>query len=212
LSEEYIYTDRVIQLPKNKRNTSRGFFSFEISKTYHVDPCFAKKNGGFTLVELLIVMAIIAVLVGLAIAGITYANMQSRNNQRLAALNNVDRALVAFYDENRYFPSSNGNTFDNVLEDHIEDYMEGSWESPASTVFYYRTDARNIVYIVCVSLEELGGNRSYTCKGSGLGTPNGNWPQDSDEINCEGIHDPVDCGSGPVYWDANSQIWVHGVP
>jgi prepilin-type N-terminal cleavage/methylation domain-containing protein len=167
---------------------------------------------GFTLVELLIVMAIIAVLVGLAIAGITYANIQSRNNQRLSALNNIDRALVGFYDDNRYFPSSNGNTFENVMEDYIDTYMEGSWESPTSTVFYYRTDVRNIVYMVCVSLEHFGGNRLYTCKGSGIGTPSGNWPQSSSDVNCEGIQDPVDCGAGPVYWDASSEIWVHGVP
>lgn len=168
-------------------------------------------NKGFTLVELLIVLAIIAILVGMAIAGIGYANMQSRNNHRLTALSNVEKSLVQFYDDNRYFPSSNQTTFDQII-DEIRPYFEGSWEAPSATVFYYRTDIRNITFMACVSQEQVGGGRLYSCKGTGLGKTPGNWPQSSSDIDCEGVHDPVDCGSGPVYWDATEEIWIQGAP
>ncbi len=169
-------------------------------------------NKAFTLVELLIVMAIIAILVGITIAGITYANLKARNNERISALDNIDRALIAFYDDNKYFPSSSSQSFDAVITGDLEPYMQGAWGAPSATVVYYRTNVRNIVYMICVCQEQFGGDRLYSCKGTGLGTLSGNWPQTNSEIDCEGVSDPVDCGSGPVTWDANNETWYHGTP
>lgn len=68
-----------------------------------------KKNSlfrrrGFTLVELLIVIAIIAVLAALGFAGIQTALKKSKTVQTLNLANNLNRAIQNFYDEYGSFP------------------------------------------------------------------------------------------------------------
>ncbi|MFH1547433.1 MAG: prepilin-type N-terminal cleavage/methylation domain-containing protein [bacterium] len=170
----------------------------------------SSRESGFTLVELLIVIAIIAILVGITIAGLGYINMKSRNNHRLSALGNVEKALIAFYDDQGYFPSSLSNTFDRVLEDYLVEYTEGSWEAPSDTSAYYRTDYQSREFMVCFGIEEyLSGDKLYSCKGTGIGKTEGNWPQSSSGINCEGVQDPVDCGAGPVTWSSDTEDWEY---
>jgi prepilin-type N-terminal cleavage/methylation domain-containing protein len=64
----------------------------------------SKPTQGFTLVELLIVIAIIAVLAALGFAGIQTALKKSKTVQTLNLANNLNRAIQNFYDEYGSFP------------------------------------------------------------------------------------------------------------
>jgi prepilin-type N-terminal cleavage/methylation domain-containing protein len=65
-----------------------------------------KKLKGFTLVELLAAMAIIAVLIGLAGFGISIALRNSRDTQRKAKLNDIQLAINEYYTSASAYPAS----------------------------------------------------------------------------------------------------------
>jgi prepilin-type N-terminal cleavage/methylation domain-containing protein len=71
---------------------------------------------GFNLIELLVVMAIIAVLVGILIYTINAARLQQRNTQRRGIINTTKAALEAYYAKYKdYPPTPTGATVTNLL-------------------------------------------------------------------------------------------------
>jgi prepilin-type N-terminal cleavage/methylation domain-containing protein len=65
-----------------------------------------KSKKGFTLIELMVVMAIIAVLSVLIIAAINIARQSSRNTTRQADAKTFQAALEAFFGANRNYPGT----------------------------------------------------------------------------------------------------------
>lgn len=65
-----------------------------------------RKLKGFTLVELLVAMAIFAVLVALAIGGVSLAQRAARDAQRRDALKTVNLNLADLYSSTADFPTS----------------------------------------------------------------------------------------------------------
>jgi len=63
------------------------------------------KSKGFTIVELLIVIVIIAILATLVIVTFTGIQAKARDSQRQTDINAVDSHLEAFYAENGYYPT-----------------------------------------------------------------------------------------------------------
>ena len=66
------------------------------------------KKKGFTLVELLIVIAIIALLATLAIISFTTAQRKSRDAKRKEDISQIQKALEIYYFENGEYPPSGG--------------------------------------------------------------------------------------------------------
>ncbi len=64
-----------------------------------------KKAKAFTLVELMVTMAIIAILMGLAAFGIATALRVLRDNQRRDAVRNIEIALNSHYIDNSEYPA-----------------------------------------------------------------------------------------------------------
>jgi len=62
-------------------------------------------QSGFNLVELLVVMAIIAVLVGILIYTINAARLQQRNTQRRSIMNTTRAALESYYAKLKDYPA-----------------------------------------------------------------------------------------------------------
>lgn len=65
-----------------------------------------KAQKGFTIIELLIVIAIIAILALLVLNNFQGAQAKARDQQRTTDINNVHSKLEEFYNENNYYPGS----------------------------------------------------------------------------------------------------------
>ncbi len=63
------------------------------------------RSKGFTIVELLIVIVVIAILATLVIVTFTGIQQRARNSQRQTDVNAVAQHLEAFYADNGYYPS-----------------------------------------------------------------------------------------------------------
>lgn len=61
---------------------------------------------GFTLIELIIAMVILAVLSGLIAGGVLNSLKKGRDARRKADLQQIQRALEFYYEDNRTYPSS----------------------------------------------------------------------------------------------------------
>jgi len=76
------------------------------------------RERGFTLIEMLIVLSLTAVIIAIAVSGIIFANLQSRDQADKADLVQVDQAAKEYYSEHGtypYMPCPNGDPgFDNT--------------------------------------------------------------------------------------------------
>ena len=66
-------------------------------------------NASFTLIELLIVIAIIGILAALIIVALNTVLPKTRDAQRQNDLRNVEKALEMYYTTNQSYPSTGGN-------------------------------------------------------------------------------------------------------
>jgi prepilin-type N-terminal cleavage/methylation domain-containing protein len=69
------------------------------------------RRHGFTLIELVVVIAIISVLLSISLAGIGNARVRSRDARRIADVRTIQSALEmhAFNDPSRSYPPDNAN-------------------------------------------------------------------------------------------------------
>lgn len=72
-----------------------------------------RNKKGFTLLELLVAMAIIAVLLALAIFGILQVQKNSRETQRRKALEDINMGITDFYSRYYQYPDYINFDFDN---------------------------------------------------------------------------------------------------
>lgn len=65
---------------------------------------------GFTLVELIIVLAIIGVFTAVVFGSIATSRSKARDNSRIADMKQIELALALYYDVNRYYPGAIGTS------------------------------------------------------------------------------------------------------
>jgi prepilin-type N-terminal cleavage/methylation domain-containing protein len=64
-------------------------------------------HRGFTLIELLVVIAIIGILASIVLASLNSARQKGRDARRIADLNQYQKALTLYYDDNtQQYPTS----------------------------------------------------------------------------------------------------------
>jgi general secretion pathway protein G len=68
-----------------------------------------KQRQGFTLIEILIVVAIIAILASVVLIGLGPTQQQGRDARRLSDLREVQTGLELYYNEKGVYPDCTGN-------------------------------------------------------------------------------------------------------
>ena len=81
---------------------------------------FKYKNKAFTLIELLIVIAIIGILASIIVVSASQARKNARNAKRLADISNYAKAFEMALDENGEYPNP-GNTSYHCLGKYEDD-------------------------------------------------------------------------------------------
>lgn len=67
------------------------------------------KRKGFTLIELMVVIAVIAILATIALFGLNKAQSAARDSRRQQIMNGVRVALERYYGDNQAYPASGAN-------------------------------------------------------------------------------------------------------
>ena len=80
---------------------------------------FRSKKNGFTFVELLVVMAIIALLSSIILAQLNKSRMKSRDARRIADVKQIQLALSLYYNDNGVYPSSPLSSAANFVPNYI---------------------------------------------------------------------------------------------
>jgi type II secretion system protein G len=65
-----------------------------------------KNQGGFTIVELLVVIVVIAILVALTLPNLFGLQRRARDDTRKNDLKNIQQALETFYNDNNSYPAA----------------------------------------------------------------------------------------------------------
>lgn len=93
-------------------------------------------KGGFSLVELIVVIAIITIIAGIIIASIADARKSSRDKDRVSDLANIAFALTLYREANREYPSYPSGTevgIGNAIDDVVVQYNGNTYADPKSS-------------------------------------------------------------------------------
>lgn len=95
-----------------------------------------RKNGeGFTLIEILVAIAIIGVVFGIIISSAAAIQRSGRNAQRKADLRTIQTALQQYYADHQYFPSTLGSSIQNA--DGTKKYLKSVPNDPRGGSYSY---------------------------------------------------------------------------
>ena len=109
------------------------------------------KKSGFTFVELLVVVTIIAILTGAAVVSFTNTSRRSRDTRRMLDIENIRSALELCRTEEGSYPLSVYNSI--VCGD--ETYLSDTPSDPKTDSNYTYTKISNTSYTIVCELESL---------------------------------------------------------
>ena len=120
-----------------------------------------KINRGFTFIELMTVIAIIAILTAIVLPNLNNARIKGRDAKRISDIKSIQLALVVFYDTNRttgyptnvtdlYTADSNGPTVPNYI---FPTYVPNVPKDPKSGLKYAYTKDGSGNYCLGAHLE-----------------------------------------------------------
>lgn len=126
-----------------------------------------KKEGGFTLLELLIVIVIIGILALLIIPNITSAPKKARDTQRKTDLRAIQKGLEEYFVSNNVYPGTSGQA-DAVLgaltagTAPIMKTVPTDPKNSSPYVYTYAPANGNTTYTLTACLENGGDNGTDT--------------------------------------------------
>jgi prepilin-type N-terminal cleavage/methylation domain-containing protein len=91
-----------------------------------------KRNQGFTIVELLIVIVVIGILALLVITTYSGIQQKARNSKRQADLSSLQTQLEAFFSQNGYYPSLTDLKSDTWLNTNMKSLDKNALIDPSN--------------------------------------------------------------------------------
>jgi prepilin-type N-terminal cleavage/methylation domain-containing protein len=115
-----------------------------------------ESKRGFTLIEILIVVAIIGILASVVLVGLGPVQRRGRDARRISDLRQIQTALELYYNQNGKYPAAgSGNTVPRSTL--VPAVVPNVPKDPNGTTEYgYGTDADQASYVVEATLEESG--------------------------------------------------------
>lgn len=125
-----------------------------------------KRGAGFTMLELLIVIAIIGILVSMGTVAYSSAQKRARDSKRVSDMKAIQSGLEQYYADNNSYPAAGSNCNPGTT------YLPGGVPSdakPSPHPAYAPSNCTTTTYCYCATLEGTGGNATNaTCTfGSG---------------------------------------------
>lgn len=114
-------------------------------------------NQGFTLIEMLVVVAIVGLLSAVVVVGLTGAREKARDSRRIADIREIQNELELNYTSGSGYPSP------------VNGHAPGEPEDPQGSFYLYETTNGGFSYMLGVSLETEE-NSNY---GDGSNCPSG---------------------------------------
>lgn len=108
------------------------------------DPAIAGESNGFTLIEIMITISIIAVLAAVSISVFSNVQKSNRDQKRIRDLQSIKQALELYRSDNGAYPS--------VKDDLMTKYL-AAWPSDpvvSQSYFYQKTSTE---FIICAKKE-----------------------------------------------------------
>lgn len=149
---------------------------------------FSIKKSGFTILEIIVAVAIIGILASIVILNTQSAKFKARDTQRISDLQQVRVALRTYRDaESTAYPSGNGSpNYDNGIEigtgssaidTLIAPYVSATVKDPMSGTsgyaYYYNSkyscNGNNHIVLVVSKMEGSAGNFSQICGAPPMG-------------------------------------------
>lgn len=96
----------------------------------------SSRAKGFTLIELMVVIAIIGLLSSIMLASLTNARLQARDAKRVSDLSQIKIALEEYYQDHGYYPASDCGWNCNGYR---YSYVSSSWAAFAADLAPYIT-------------------------------------------------------------------------
>ena len=121
---------------------------------------FKNKNKGFTLIEMLIVITIIALLASLILVGMGGARAKTRDSRRVADLHNIMNALELYYAKNGVYPegtyssSTSWDAFRTILIGAGIGVNRVPQDPLSNTTYYYQYGGTTTDYVLGALLEQ----------------------------------------------------------
>jgi len=123
-----------------------------------------KKEKGFTLLELLVVIGIIAMLVSMLSVSYSSAQKRGRDSRRRSDTKAMQDALEQYYAENTYsYPTGDCS--------EASDYLKGAWPitDPSGESYEGTGACAATSYCICalMEVEDVGNSADASCSWSG---------------------------------------------
>ncbi len=92
---------------------------------------------GFTIVELLIVVVVIAILAAITVVAYNGIQQRTRDSARLSAANSIVKALELYYLDNRTYPNQSSTSLDADFLPQLKPYLGQLPKDPLNNSDYY---------------------------------------------------------------------------
>jgi prepilin-type N-terminal cleavage/methylation domain-containing protein len=110
-----------------------------------------KNNSGFTLIEMLIVIAIIAILAGIVLVGVSGFQASARDSRRISDIRNTQNLLELYYTQQGAYPEVEGwSNLETAMVDTTDALPQ---PSETGGLEYYYESSDGLEYIVGAALE-----------------------------------------------------------
>lgn len=127
-----------------------------------------KTVHGFTLIELMVAIAILAIVSTAGLIVFTGAQRSARDSKRTSDLSEIQKALEQYYAINKNYPTDNNVNVSNIAASNFGGFFQAGippqdpQNSPTYPNYQYYYCANPLRYILCAKLEICGSkcNRS----------------------------------------------------